>query len=853
MLLTPLVGRERESCELRDLLTVSGNRIVTITGPAGVGKTRLALAVAVSLLEKFNGDVAFVQLSSVQDARMILPAIGQDFGMLSDVTEGYGAQLFDLLGGRRVLLLLDNCEQIPQAHEPIGKLLTGVEGVTVLATSQAPIGVAGEQLFPLLPLATPPAGDATVEEIERADAVELFLNRAWAVNPNLVVNAATASAIAEICRYLDGLPLAIELAAARSNVLSPPALLARLSNRLEVLGGDRRDVPDRLRTMRQAITWSYGLLATEEQWLFRHLAVFAERFSLESVEAIFERHGSSRSVIDVLGTLVDRSLVRRSSSPAADDRYFMFRTLRDFGLEQLDELGETEAARRTHAEVMVRLAELAEPNMILPEQSVWLDRLDADRGNIRAAVEWALANGHAEIVFRIVGSIWRFCAARGLITESRAWLERAFAAQGSHLTHHRTKALLGAGYLAEDQRDLDAAQRFFTQARHLAAAIGDTEHECRALIGLGTVAHDRSDYEPAVALHNEALSLAREIGHKRSIAVVLANLGAVSYYLGKPEEALRYWEESRTYVVELGDTMSEAINANNLGALLLGLEEYSRAEKYLERALVLQRQMNVRRDLPFTLINLGEVAREVGDFTLSHDCFTEAIEILGELGAPGLLGVAYNGAARLSFAEGDDTDAAAKVLESARLIGEEGDKLPIIENAELLAEIAMGRGSCDIAIVLLTAADRLRDELSTPRYSQRQKGLARIEGMAEAVLDPARLSAARAMGDALDIPMLVRRIMSVAREIVGRQRSATASITLAPETDAVLPDPDYHLTPREIEVLTLLAHGSSTSQIAEQLFVSPRTAATHINNILGKLGVNSRTAAVAYAMRIGLV
>lgn len=855
VMLTPIVGRERESGELRDLLLDHDHRIVTVTGPAGVGKTRLALDVADSLLNAFDDDVAFVQLASVQDARLIFPSIGQAFGLLADVAVGYEAQLIDLLRNRRVLILLDNCEQIRDVAVPIMHLLAGAPEVFVLATSQAPIGIAGEQLYPLAPLSTPSEDQSTVEDIARSDAVALFLSRARAVNPNLLVNDTSVTAIAEICRYLDGLPLAIELAAARTNVLSPPALLARLSNRLEVLGGERQDVPDRLRTMRHAISWSYDLLAAEEQWLFRHLAVFEDRFSLESVESTFEQQGSMRSAIDVLGTLVDRSLIRRSSRFVNEDRYFMLQTLRDFGLEQLETLGEMYAARMAHAEVMVQLAETAEPHLISPDQDIWLDRLDADRGNLRAAVEWALANGREEIVFRIAGAIWRFCAARGLITECRAWLDRAFAAQGNHLTPHRVKALIGAGNLAEDHRDLDVAERLFTQARHLAAAIGDTHHECRALIGLGTVAHDRSNYEPALALHNKALALARQIGDTRSIAVTLANLGAVSYYLARPEDAIRYWEESRGYMVELGDKMSEAVNASNLGALLSGMEDYGRAEKYLERALALQRQMNVQRDLPFTLINLGEVARELGDFTLAHDCFAESIDRLREFASPGLLGVAYNGDARLSFAEGDDAGAASKILESARLVGEDGDRLPVIENTELLAEIFARRGAMDLASELIAAADHFRQEIGAPRYAARQKALQCIREAASTSLDAAALADARRAGEKLDIPMLVRRVMSLAREVVGRQKTMPLITAPVPEAEpeAASPDVDYRLTPREIEVLALLAQGNSTTQIAEQLFVSPRTATTHINNILGKLGVSSRTAAVALALRHNLL
>ena len=858
VLLTRIFGREREAADLRHLLLDSSCRIVTLTGPGGIGKTRLALCVAGSLRDRYDDDVAFVQLSAVEDRRLVFPAIGQAFGLLADIAEGYDEQLLDLLRDRRTLILLDNCEQIPDIHDPVGRLLAACPNVSLVATSQAPLGIAGEQLYPLPALAVPPSGDLDPAEVQHSDAVALFLDRARAVNPYLAVDASNAGTIAEICRYLEGLPLAIELAAARSNVLSPAALRARLGNRLDVLGGEREDMPERLRTMRRAISWSYDLLAPEEQALFRRLAVFEERFSLDSVEAIFDTRSTDRAAIDVLGTLVDRSLVRRLNRNARTERYLMLRTLRDFGLEQLEALGEEQQARLAHARVMTALAETAEPHLVMSDQDVWLDRLDEDRANLRAAIEWSLAHGHEELVFRIAGSIWRFCAARGLISECRAWLDKAFAAQGNHLTQHRTKALIGAGYLADDQRDLDAAQRLFTQARHLAAAIGDTASECRALIGLGTIAHDRSEYEPALTLHREALNMARTIGDTRSIAISLANLGAVSFFLGKADDALRYWEESRAHFVEIGDTMSEAISLMNTGATLLQMGEYARAEKYDLRALALQRQLNVQRDIPFTLMNLAEAALMLGDLTLAHDSIAEAISLFRELGAEELLGAAYNGRARIALVEGQHAEAAAYVLESMEQLEDKENQLPMIENAELMAELCAARGMHTPAVELARATELARERIGASMYDNRRETMRRVRDASRAALREDAYMAALAAGSGLDTAALARRIASVAREVVGRRHQdprlarpagAGAVTTVTP----TVPEVEHNLTAREVEVLTLLAHGNSTQQIADQLFVSPRTAATHINNILGKLEVNSRTAAVAYAMRIGLV
>lgn len=853
VLLTSVIGREREVRQLTGLLLDTAHRIVTITGPGGVGKTRLGLLVAESARHAFDDDVAFVQLSAVQDCRLVFPAIGQEFGLLADISAGYDDQLLHALQDRRVLILLDNCEQIPDIHLPVEKLLVHCPGVTILATSQAPIGIGGEQLFPLGALETPAPGDADPAGIQRSEAVTLFLERARAVNPYLEVDASNAATIAEICRYLEGIPLAIELAAARSNVLSPAALLARLSHRLDVLGGERPDMPERLRTMRRAISWSYDLLSPEEQRLFRRLSVFEEQFSLEAVEAVFECASPDRTAIDVLGTLVDRSLVRRLPRNAHTERYQMLRTLREFGLERLQALEEEADARLAHARVMTALGEMAEPHLVQQDQDVWLDRLDEDRGNIRAAIEWALANGHPELVFRLAGAIWRFCAVRGLITDCRRWLDAALAAHGNHLTQHRTKALLAAAYLAEDQRDLDVAQRLFTQARHLAAAIGDAGNECRAMIGLATVAHDRSAYEEALEMHREALNLARSIGDTRSIAVTLSNLGSVSYYLGRVEDALRFWEEGREYLFEIGDVSSASLNLMNTGALLFQMGEYAKAEKYHQRALALQRQMSSQRDIPYTLLNIAETAMMLGDMTLAHDSIAEAISLFRELGAPELLGSAYNGRARIAFVDGKPVEAAAYVLESMQLLGDGENLLPVVENVDLLAEICSARGMHAVAVELVRAVEQARERLGVTAFPLRLAALDRVRDAARETLDDDAYATAVAAGEALEPDALSRRVISIAREVVGRQRQEPALTVPAGDESVPVAESEHNLTAREIEVLTLLAQGHSTQQIADDLFVSPRTAATHINNILGKLGVNSRTAAVAHAMRMGLV
>lgn len=836
--LTRLIGRQRERADLRELLRDPTRRLVTVIGAGGVGKTRLALAVADDAREDHD-DLAFVQLSAVEDPGLVFPAIGHALGVYADTGPGYDAQFLDRLCGRRVLLLLDNVGRVPGFHEPIARLLRECPGVTLLVTATTPTGIDGEQVYALAGLPACSPDDAGPGAIAQSDAVALFLDRARAVHPTLKVDDCTARTIADVCRAVAGLPLAIELLAARSNVHPPDALLAHLD--------DYRDDAGSPAMLRRVIEWSYGRLAPDEQRILRHLAVFVEQFSLDAVEAVFAPRSDDRAAIDVLGALVDRGLVRRLRRSRRVERYLMPLAVRDAVLEPLEATDKGHEVHLAHARVMATLAEVAEPHLVLPEQDAWLDRLDEDRANFRAAATWSLANGHEDLVFRIAGSVWRFCSARGLVTECRAWLDRAFAAQGNHLTPFRVRALIAAGFLAHDQRDLDAAQRFFTQARHLAAAIGDGIHECRALIGLGTVAHSRSEYDASLGLHHEALRLARAGGDVRSLAVALGNLGAASFYLGRPDDALRYWEESREELARIGDTSSEAITLMNIGALLLQTGSYAKAERYHLRALGLQRRINAQRDLPVTLVNLAEAALALGDFTLAHDSIAEAISRSRELGARDVLGAACTVRARIALVEGSYAEAAASVLHGMEQRGGPEDHLPVIENGEVMAELCAARDMHVAAVELAGATALERARIGVTTYAVREAAMQQVLESSRVVLGDSAYEAARARGEGLDQESLANRVIGLAREIAAQRDRLSGDDAKAASTV------EHTLTAREVEVLTLLAQGNSTQQIADQLYVSPRTAATHINNILGKLGVNSRTAAVAHAMRIGLV
>jgi len=846
--LTPVVGREADLDGVLALIDDRACRLVTLTGPGGVGKTRLALYIAATLIEEFERDVVYVPLAALREPDLVLPAIGQALDPTFDGSEGHEERLVESLRARpNLLLVLDNFEQLLDAATHVARLLAQCADTTILITSQAALRIPGEHLYPLRPLSTPPAELTEVEEIQRSEAVTLFLNRAQAVKPDFALTEGNAAAIAEICRRLDGLPLAIELAAARTNILSPEALLARLSNRLQVLGGERRGVPDRLRTMRHAVAWSYDLLTPAEQGLFRALSVFAGGFPLDAVEARYEESDDGRDAWAVIGTLVDHSLVQVAPAPGGNARYQMLETLREYGLEQLDAQGETDAARLAHAQWMATFAEAAEPYLLGQGRETWLNRLEPEWENVRAAMTWALETGHEEIVLRTLSAIQDFCIARGHVSEAREFLDRALNALAGGRSVAYCRGLLAAGVLNREQRQTELARAHYAEARDLAMTLGERRLECLALIGLGYVAHDRAEYVLAAEWHGHAVDIAREMDDQRSLATALGNLGSVAYFQGHDLDAQRYWEEASDIYRSVGDAVTEAAVLGNLGAVAVDQGDYDRAERLQNRALQLHRALGSAPNTCYALINLAEISRHLGDHTHANDLLAEAIAMLREIGYTYAEGVAFINLADVALAQADLPRAASALLQSRQLFYDVGDQNGIVENVDLMARICAARGDHGLAVEFMAAAAALRERLGAVPKPVKRTELETLERSLREVLGRRDHDRHWQAGKSFDFETLNRRIAIVARQVAGPQRPQPTV------TEPTVPSVEHTLTRRELEVVRLLAEGRSTRDIADALFISPRTATTHINNIFGKLEVSSRAAVVAHAMRAGLV
>jgi predicted ATPase/DNA-binding CsgD family transcriptional regulator len=780
--LTSFIGRERMLADIRRLLgsASAGCRLLTLTGPGGSGKTRLALQAAAAVRERFDDGVCFVALAPISDPTLVAATIAQtvgvrDAGLLAPL-DGLKTYLCD----RHLLLVLDNFEQVLGAATDVTELLSACPRLQVLVTSRAALRVSGERELVVAPLELPgrvaaTAGGRGDDGARRCESVRLFVERARAVNADFALTHETAPAVAEICLRLDGLPLAIELAAARSRLLPPQAMLARLERRLQFLTGGARDLPTRQQTLRNTIAWSYDLLDPREQALFRTVAVFVGGCTLEAAQAVSGEPPAAPGAgppapdqfevdtLDVADSLAAKSLLRPVVAASGEVRLNMLETTREFGLEQLAWSGELETLRRRHARYFLALAEHAEPELWGPASGLWLERLEAERDNIRAALDWCLSSGgeaNVGTALRLAGALAHFWWTRGPFGEGRQWLARAL----------EPPARAGAPRA-------DAPER-------LAARM-------KALHGAGWLAHFQHDTAAARAALEESLAIAHELDDRRTVAWVLHVLGRVAYFDGDHVVARELAERSLAIAEDLGDRslIGWALHLLGLAAHIAG--DYRSADARYEQSLAIRQELGHRETIGVLYQLMGLSAHRQGEHAKALGLYREYLAIGRELGSIFHVGnsLAQFGALAATLGQ---PERAARLFGAAEFYHQTSGTRPI-----------------PLTVAVVSDGAELARETLGDRFA-----VAWAAGRA--------LSSEQAIAEALAVEL--------APQPAGPRSTADRAARRAGPLSA-----------REQEVAALVARGLTNRQIAAELVIAERTVAVHVEHILDKLGFRSRT------------
>jgi predicted ATPase/DNA-binding CsgD family transcriptional regulator len=816
--LTPFFGREQEIAIVTACLRKPEVRLLTLTGPGGVGKTRLSLQIAARLLHDIADRVRFVSLMEISDPDLVIPTIARAVGL----REIGDQPLFDLLKAflreKQLLLLLDNFEQVVAVASRLADLLAVCPDLKILVTSRAVLHISGEYEIAVPPLPLPDLTQLPEKEaLLQYPAIALFLQCARTAVPDFQMTDANARTIAEICTHLDGLPLAIELAPPWLKLLSPSQLLARLEHRLQMLTKGPQDVPMRQQTLRNTLEWSYCLLDTKEKQLFRYLAVFVNGCTLQAIEALWAALSESDQTDQVLEgvvSLLDKSMLQRTAREGEEPRFFMLKTIREYGWKYLTTNLELESVQRAHAMHYLALVEEAELQLRGPHQAVWLERLEREHDNVRAALRWAIEQGERgesmEVALRLGKALERFWITRGHILEGVNLLKRALAADRRVAAATWGNALVTAAVLAYHQNDYPSAAVLYEESLLIFREQRDQQGIARSLNGQGLLAWMRGDYTAARTLHEKSLTISRKEAHQPLMAETLYHLAFTTFLQGDHATANSLIEEALQLFKKIGDQRSIAYAQGLKGLTSLQLGDAQAARFFQEEALAIFKKIGDQRGIAYALAAFGHVVFVQGDLVFARTLYRESLAITLQLGDSWMTAVSLEG----------------------------------------LGRVVMAQGQPAWATQLWSTGQVLRETIGAARSPLEQT--LHEQGLA-LVCAELKEQAFAALWDKGRRRTPEQILASLEATTCSRSPSAPSALSAA-DTQAtraaISPD---GLTAREMDVLRLLAQGLTSAQIAGQLVISVVTVNFHVRSIYGKLAVKSRAAATRYAIEHHLV